>query len=92
MKIILSTSLTTVILAATLVTGCAATVKPVTTPNGKAGFYIACDGSTDDWTTCFAEAANSCKGKYTIVDKNESSTPTAYGPLVRRNLIVECKN
>lgn len=88
----LNKSLTSAIVAATLATGCAATVKPVTTPNGKAGFYIACDGSADDWTTCFAEAANSCKGKYTIVDKNESQTPTVYGPYVRRNLIIECKN
>jgi hypothetical protein len=62
----------------------------VTTPNGKMGFYISCDGSMDDWTSCYAEAANSCKGKYQIIDKNESSTPTTYGPIVRRNLIIEC--
>lgn len=66
-------------------------VKPMTTPNGGQGFFVSCDGSADDWTTCYAEATKACAGKYTLVDRNESSTPTAYGPLVRRNLIAECK-
>lgn len=74
-----------------LISGCAATVKPMTTPDGKQGFLVECDGSADNWTTCYEAAAKACQGKYGIVDKNESSTPTAYGPLVRRHLIAECK-
>ena len=70
---------------------CAASVKPMTTPNGKEGFLISCDGYADDWTTCYEAATKSCKGKYQIVDRNESSTATAYGPLVRRYLIAECR-
>lgn len=74
------------------IAGCAApTVKPLTTPNGTQGYLITCDGSADDWATCYAEAAKICVGKYTIIDRNESSTPTAYGPIVRRNFIIECK-
>lgn len=75
-----------------LLSGCAAPiVKPMTTPNGGQGFFVSCDGSADDWTTCYAEATKACAGKYALIDRNESSTPTAYGPLVRRNLIAECK-
>jgi hypothetical protein len=70
--------------------GCAAGVKPITTPSGKAGFYVSCDGSADDWGTCYLAAAKACGGKYNVVDRNESSTPTAYGPMVRRHLITEC--
>ncbi len=73
------------------ISGCAATVKPMTTPDGKQGFLVECDGSADNWTTCYEAASKACQGKYGIVDKNESSTPTAYGPLVRRHLIAECK-
>ena len=81
-----------VLIAAAVLVGCAVpTVKPMTTPNGQQGFFVSCDGSADDWTTCYAEATKACAGKYTLVDRNESSTPTAYGPLVRRNLIAESK-
>ena len=72
--------------------GCAATIKPMTTPDGKQGFLISCDGSADDWASCYETAIKSCGGKpYKLVDRTESSTPTAYGPLVRRSLLAECK-
>jgi hypothetical protein len=71
--------------------GCAATVKPMTTPEGKQGFLVECDGSADNWSTCYEASAKACGGKYSVVDRNETSTPTATGPLVRRNLIAECK-
>jgi hypothetical protein len=73
------------------VVGCAATVKPMTTPEGRQGFLVECDGSADNWSSCYEAAAKACQGKYNLIDRNESSTPTAYGPLVRRNLIAECK-
>jgi predicted lipoprotein with Yx(FWY)xxD motif len=71
--------------------GCAATVKPLTTPDGRQGFLVECDGSADNWPTCYEASANACNGKYSVIDRNESSTLTATGSLVRRNLIVECK-
>lgn len=73
--------------------GCAApTVKPLTTPDGKAGYLIKCDGSADDWATCYAEASKACNGQpYKVIDRNETSTPTNYGPIVRRHMIAECK-
>jgi hypothetical protein len=73
--------------------GCGAPpIKPMTTPDGKPGFLLSCDGVTDDWTSCYAAAATACKGKYTIIDRNESSTPTGLTPAIRRYLIVECRN
>ena len=75
-----------------LLLGCAATVKQMTTPDGKQGFLVECDGSADSWATCYEAAAKSCQGKYTVIDRNETSTPTQFGPLVRRNLIAECKS
>lgn len=71
--------------------GCAATITPMTTPDGKQGFLVECDGSADSWATCYKAATAECKGPYKVVDRNESSTPTPYGPLVRRSLIAECK-
>ena len=81
--------------------GCSATVKPMQTsatvkqmqtPDGKDGALVTCDGSADDWASCYAAATMACSsGKYRVIDKNESTTPTAYGPLIRRNLIAECK-
>ncbi len=71
--------------------GCAPVVKPMTTPDGKQGFLVACNGSADDWASCYTAAANACKGQYTVIDRTETSTPTGYGPLVTRNLIAECK-
>lgn len=72
--------------------GCAATVKPMQTPDGKEGFLVSCDGSADDWSSCYAAATKACAdAKYVVIDRNESSTPTSYGPLVRRHLITECK-
>ncbi|NLP64210.1 hypothetical protein [Paraburkholderia sacchari] len=77
--------------AAVALTGCAAGVESVTAPNGKPGFLISCDGSADSWAKCYNAAIKQCGGPYDIVDKNETSTPTGLGPLVRRNLIVACK-
>jgi len=73
-------------------TGCAASsgVKNVTLPDGGQGFYIYCDLSGSDWTVCYEQAAKTCNGEYTIIDKNETSTPTVAGPLVRRNMMVDC--
>lgn len=80
-----------IIVAALSLAGCAAVVKPMTTPDGKQGFLLSCDGSADDWSSCYEAATKACNGQYKIIDRNESSTPTAHGPLVRRNLIAECK-
>ena len=71
--------------------GCASVVKPMTTPDGKQGFLVACDGSADDWTSCYEAATKACNGQYRVLDRTENSTQTGYGPLVRRNLIAECK-
>lgn len=74
-----------------ILAGCAASVKRITTPEGNRGFVVTCDGSADDWSTCYEAATRACGGKYGIIDRNESSTPTTYGPMVRRHFVAECK-
>jgi predicted lipoprotein with Yx(FWY)xxD motif len=72
--------------------GCAGVeVKPMPTPNGKAGFSVACDGASDDWASCYKAAADACKGKYSVIDRQQDSTASnKFGPSVYRSLIVEC--
>ncbi|UDM18947.1 hypothetical protein [Vogesella sp. XCS3] len=78
-------------LVALIVAGCASTTNPIKTPDGNQGFVVECDGSASSWAACYETASESCKGPYRVVDRNESITPTGFGPLVRRNLIIECK-
>lgn len=73
------------------VAGCAATTNPIKTPDGNQGFVVECDGSASSWAACYETASKSCKGPYRVIDRSESITPTGLGPLVRRNLIIECK-
>jgi hypothetical protein len=81
-----------VLIAIAVLAGCTAlTVKPMTTPNGIQRFFVSCDGAADDWATCYAEATKACSGRYALIDRNESSTPTAHGPFVSRNLIAKCR-
>lgn len=79
------------LLAVASLLGCAATVKPMTTPDGKQGFAVECNGGVRTWVACYEAATKVCGGKYSVIDKNESTTPTLYGPLIRRNMIVECR-
>jgi len=72
-------------------TACAAVVEPIAGPNGKQGYSISCDGSADSWSKCYNAAAKACGGNYDIVNSSGNSTPTGYGPLVTRSLIVSCK-
>ena len=74
-----------------LLSACAEVVKPVMLPSGNQGFYVSCENGNSDWTDCYASAAKVCEGKFSLVDKNETSTSTPYGPLVKRGMIVDCK-
>ncbi len=73
------------------VTGCASGATSITTPNGKRGFIIPCSSSDDGWTACNTAASSICQGKYLILDKFETSTPTPYGLIVSRHVVTECK-
>jgi len=82
--------LSILLLGAWTFTGCAAGVKHITMPDGKRGVVVTCDGSADDWSACYNAAVSACGGKCTIVDRNESITPTVHGPMVRRHMVAEC--
>ena len=79
-----------VLIAAFGLAGCAAVVKPMTSPNGYQGYHITCSGSADDWTSCYEAATKECQGPYRIIDRMGSNTFTPYGPYITRELIVEC--
>ena len=55
------------ILSAAAIAGCAATIKPMTTPEGKQGFLVECDGSADSWASCYEAATKACQGKYNVI-------------------------
>jgi uncharacterized protein YceK len=73
------------------VSGCAETVKQVTLPSGRLGFYVTCENGNSDWSTCHEEARKVCNGNYTVSDKAETSTATQWGPLVKRSMMVDCQ-
>ena len=80
-----------VVIAALVLTGCAANVTSIRAPDGRRGFTISCNGSAESWAKCYRAATESCGGAYDVVDRNQSSTPTGLGPLVARELVVACK-
>lgn len=88
MKTLTALTLTTL----ALLTACAAdpTTKGITLPNGEAGLIVTCDLAAGDWGICYDAARKACNGTYKILDKNESTTPTQYGPLVKRSMEVKC--
>lgn len=74
-----------------LLGGCASTApQQITTPNGKKGFVVECNGSANTWALCYESAKTACPSTYKIIDRSETSTPTPYGPLVKRNFVIEC--
>jgi hypothetical protein len=74
-----------------LLTGCAASIQPITTPDNKKGFFVSCNGGTETWASCYSNSTQACGGKYKVIDKSDTSTPTAHGPIVNRSLIIECQ-
>jgi hypothetical protein len=74
-----------------LLAGCATGMTPITTPSGKRGFIIACDSAADGWKSCTMAASSVCSGKYRILDKFETDVSKAYGGIVSRHLVAECK-
>lgn len=67
-------------------------VKPMTTPSGQQGYHIGCGGTARDWSDCYEAAAKACRGQYAIVDRTGGRTFTPYGPLVDRELMIECRS
>jgi len=76
---------------ATLSLGACASADMISTGDGSKGFSISCNGSGDSWGTCYKLATKSCGGQYDVIDKNQSATPTGYGPMIERNMVIKCK-
>jgi hypothetical protein len=88
------------ILAATAgISGCV-TARPVSLPNGTQGYAIRCPGAARDIGDCMNKAAETCGGKYQILDRDgnvSGGVATAVGNSavfvqgVHRTLIVSCQ-
>lgn len=68
-----------VLLAATLLCGCAIATS-TSTPDGSKGYAVHCGMVV---SACFDKAAEMCGGQYTIIDRITQGTAN--------NLIVSCK-
>lgn len=86
----MKTTIPAALVIAIAVSGCTAEAKRMTLPDGKQGFFVSCDQGNTNWPECYEQAAKSCGGKFKVIDRSESSTPTPWGPLVKRNMIVDC--
>ena len=56
-------------------------------PDGSEGYSINCNGTDNDWTDCYNQAADKCDGPYEIVSTNT----VGVGNTPMRNIIVKCK-
>lgn len=76
---------------AAILAGCASMPEPITTPEGKQGYSISCGGARNNWSKCYSQATKACGGTYHVLDKSESMTSDAFGPIVSRSFIIQCK-
>lgn len=74
-----------------LLAGCASMPQPLITPDGKQGYSVSCNGTGDNWPKCYDKANKACGGPYHVLDKNESFSPSPYGVMGKRSLIIQCK-
>lgn len=81
-----------VLIAAAAVTlvGCSTTssVRQITTPDGRKGFSVSCDGWGETSDLCYTKAREACGGDYEVMNRFEERTPQR--GLVRR-AEVACK-
>ena len=62
-----------------LLSACAATVDPITTPRGRTGFVVTCD-SPQGWPACYRAEEEACEGRYRVIDRSERA----------KRLVTEC--
>lgn len=76
-------------LSAILLPGCAE-VTPITTPGGRPGFVVSCNGPDSGWEDCYAAARDACDGgRYVVIDRPGRRYASHGGG--ERTLVVRCK-
>jgi len=77
-----------------LLSGCV-TAKPITMPDGAAGYEIKCPGTARSIGDCMNKAREVCGGNYKVIDKEETSSlmsgPLGITPILVRRMFVECE-
>lgn len=68
--------------------GCASAVRPITSPDGRAGFVVGCDAWGESADVCYAKAREACGGDFDILSRTDETSET-YG--LRRRIEVACK-
>lgn len=88
-----------VVLLTLALTGCTA-ATPVTTPDGRKGFTVACTGRMMSWEDCFERAAEICGGRsydvFTRVGEESALVAAepqhpADTPMQQRRMVIACK-
>lgn len=75
--------------SAILLAGCAE-VTPITTPGGRPGFVVSCDGADSGWEDCYEAASDACDGgRYVVIDRPDRRYASRGGN--KRTLVVRCK-
>jgi type 1 fimbria pilin len=60
--------------AALWLSGCA-TADKIHTPDGRTGYSISCNGTVQDWGSCYEKAGDICGSRgYDVLDKSAKDT------------------
>ena len=79
--------------------GCTS-AKPITTPDGRQGYTVACSGSVLTWEDCFERADLLCKGRnYDVYTRPGEESPLIAAepqhlrdnPTTTRSMVIACK-
>jgi hypothetical protein len=79
--------------------GCTS-AKPITTPDGRQGYTVACSGSVLTWEDCFERADLLCKGRnYDVYTRPSEESPLIAAepqhlrdhPTTHRSMVIACQ-
>ena len=79
--------------------GCTS-AKPITTPDGRQGYTVACSGSVLTWEDCFEQADLFCTGQsYEVYTRPSEESPLIASepqdlranPTTNRHMVIVCK-
>ncbi len=77
-----------------LVASCASGPNTFPLPDGRVGYSVECNGSTQSIALCYRYAAEVCGGKYEVVGEDGSASSVTFNgvtsPLIKRSLQFTC--
>ena len=77
-----------VLILSFIIIGCSRfQTKSVILSDGSSGFTARCNGTSNDWATCYTNANIQCKNEFNIVDRELVTA----GGFIYRTLYFSCK-